>query len=162
MTENFFYKKDIFFPSYSGTNDNLLNLLSKTSKIICDWYSNSEKYGPLPLDEELNFPMPSVEGSSQDDLFLEIKSLISNSFNPVHPGSIAHLDPPPLIFSILGELISASLNNNLLAYELSPSITLLEESLLKWFSKKKIISILRCSFWRSNPFSTAAVCPMGS
>ena len=136
MTENFFYKKDIFFPSYSGTNDNLLNLLSKTSKIICDWYSNSEKYGPLPLDEELNFPMPSVEGSSQDDLFLEIKSLISNSFNPVHPGSIAHLDPPPLIFSILGELISASLNNNLLAYELSPSITLLEESLLKWFSKK--------------------------
>ena len=59
-----------------------------------------------------------------------------NSFNPVHPGSLAHLDPPPLIFSILGDLIAAGLNNNLLAYELSPSVTLLEESLCKWFAKK--------------------------
>ena len=28
------------------------------------------------------------------------------------------------------------LNNNLLAYELSPSVTLLEESLCKWFARK--------------------------
>ena len=36
----------------------------------------------------------------------------------------------------MGDLIAAGLNNNLLAYELSPSITLLEESLCKWFAKK--------------------------
>jgi len=46
------------------------------------------------------------------------------------------LPSPPLIFSIIGDLIAAGLNNNLLAYELSPSITLLEESLCKWFAKK--------------------------
>ena len=80
--------------------------------------------------------MPSDDGNSDDDLFSEIESLLNNSFNPVHPGSLAHLDPPPLIFSILGDLIAAGLNNNLLAYELSPSVTLLEESLCKWFAKK--------------------------
>ena len=36
----------------------------------------------------------------------------------------------------MGDLIAAGLNNNLLAYELSPSVTLLEESLCKWFAKK--------------------------
>ena len=80
--------------------------------------------------------MPNDKGISLDNLFSEIKDLLSHSFNPVHPGSLAHLDPPPLIVSILGDLVAASLNNNLLAYELSPNITLLEESLCMWFSKK--------------------------
>ena len=80
--------------------------------------------------------MPEEDGNSEEDLFSDIESLLNNSFNPVHPGSLAHLDPPPLIFSILGDLIAAGLNNNLLAYELSPSISLLEESLCKWFSMK--------------------------
>ena len=80
--------------------------------------------------------MPDESGCSLEDIFSEVETLIANSFNPVHPGSLAHLDPPPLIFSILGDLVAAGLNNNLLAYELSPTISLLEESLCKWFSKK--------------------------
>ena len=136
MTKELINKKEIYFPSYSGSNDNLNSLLNKTSQIICNWFSNSEKYGPLPIDEEFKFLMPSENGNSPEDLFSEIEDLISNSFNPVHPGSLAHLDPPPLILSILGDLIAAGLNNNLLAYELSPSLTNLEESLFKWFSKK--------------------------
>jgi len=136
MTKDLINKKDIYFPSYSGSNENLNSLLNKTSQIICSWFSNSEKYGPLPIDEEFKCKMPSANGKSPEDLFSEIETLISNSFNPVHPGSLAHLDPPPLIFSILGDLIAAGLNNNLLAYELSPSISDLEESLFRWLSKK--------------------------
>ena len=136
MTKDLINKKDIYFPSYSGTNDNLNSLINKTSQILCNWFSNSEKYGPLPIDEGFKCLMPSENGNSLEDLFCEIENLISNSFNPVHPGSLAHLDPPPLILSILGDLIAAGLNNNLLAYELSPSLTNLEESLFKWFSKQ--------------------------
>ena len=36
----------------------------------------------------------------------------------------------------MGDLIAAGLNNNLLAHELSPSVSLLEESICKWFSIK--------------------------
>ncbi len=136
MTEDLINKKDIYFPSYLGTNDNLITLLNRATQILSDWFSKAEKFGPLPLDENFKCLMPNEEGDSTEDLFSEIQSLLNNSFNPVHPGSLAHLDPPPLIFSIMGDLIAAGLNNNLLAYELSPSVTLLEESLCKWFAMK--------------------------
>jgi len=136
MTEDLINNKDIYFPSYLGTNDKLITLLNKTSQTLCDWFSKADKNGPLPFDENFKCNMPEEVGNSAEDLFSEIESLLKNSFNPVHPGSLAHLDPPPLIFSILGDLIAAGLNNNLLAYELSPSVTLLEESLCKWFAKK--------------------------
>ena len=136
MTVDPFKKSDDFFPTFSGRNDNLFNLLNQTSLIICNWFSNSEKYGPFPIDNNFKCSMPNEAGDSTEVLFSEIESLIYNSFNPVHPGSLAHLDPPPLIISILGDLIAAGLNNNLLANELSPSISLLEESICKWFSKK--------------------------
>tara|TARA_B100000989_G_scaffold291342_1_gene265716 strand:- start:98 stop:1486 length:1389 start_codon:yes stop_codon:yes gene_type:complete len=136
MTEDLINKKDIYFPSYYGTNDNLTILLNKATETLCRWFSKAEKYGPLPFDENFKCIMPQEDGNSPEDLFSEIDSLLNSSFNPVHPGSLAHLDPPPLIFSILGDLIAAGLNNNLLAYDLSPSVTLLEESLCKWFAMK--------------------------
>ncbi len=136
MTEDLINNKDIYFPSYIGTNDNLKLLVNRTSQILCEWFSKAEKNGPLSFDENFKSIMPDEDGNSAEELFSEMESLLNNSFNPVHPGSLAHLDPPPLIFSILGDLIAAGLNNNLLAYELSPSVTLLEESLCKWFAKK--------------------------
>jgi len=136
MAEDLINNKDIYFPSNLGTNDKLITLLNRASRTLCDWFSKADKNGPLPIDENFKCIMPSEDGNSEEDLFSEIESLLNNSFNPVHPGSLAHLDPPPLIFSILGDLIAAGLNNNLLAYELSPSVTLLEESLCKWFAKK--------------------------
>ena len=136
MTVDPIDKKEKLFPSYNGNNENLLILLNKTSQVICKWFSDGEKLGPLPLDVNFKCSVPDEYGNSTDILFSEIESLIYSSFNPVHPGSIAHLDPPPLVISILGDLIAAGLNNNLLAHELSPSISLLEESICKWFSRK--------------------------
>ena len=129
-------KKEKLFPSYLGSNDDLLVLLNKTSEIMCKWFSDAEKIGPLPKNNNFKCSLPDEFGNSTDILFSEIESLIYSSFNPVHPGSLAHLDPPPLIISILGDLIAAGLNNNLLAHELSPSISLLEESICRWFSSK--------------------------
>ena len=101
MTENLISKKDIYFPSHLGTNDNLITLLNRTSQILCEWFSKAEKYGPLPFDDNFKCIMPDEAGNSTDDLFSEIKVLLNNSFNPVHPGSLAHLDPPPLIIFLL-------------------------------------------------------------
>ena len=58
MTEDLINKKDIYFPSFNGTNDNLINLLNKTTLTLCDWFSKAEKYGPLPFDE--NFKWPNI------------------------------------------------------------------------------------------------------
>ena len=129
-------KKEKKFPTFTGTNDNLHSLLNKTSEIICKWFSDAERIGPSPNDINFKCSFPDEFGTSTNVLFSEIESLIYSSFNPVHPGSLAHLDPPPLMISILGDLIAAGLNNNLLAHELSPSISLLEESICMWFSNK--------------------------
>ena len=136
MTVDPINKSEIYFPSYSGSNESLLILLNRTSEIMCKWFSDSEKLGPIPIDYNFDCSVPDENGMSADVLFSEIENLIYSSFNPVHPGSLAHLDPPPLIISILGDLIAAGLNNNLLANELSPSISLLEESICNWFSQK--------------------------
>ena len=126
MTTDPINKQKDLFPSSSGNNESLLTLLNRTSEIICKWFSDAEKLCPIPIDNNFECTVPSEYGKSTDVLFSEIESLIYSSFNPVHPGSLAHLDPPPLIISILGDLIAAGLNNNLLAHELSPSVSLLE------------------------------------
>jgi len=136
MTADPITNQENLFPSYSGSNDSLLNLLNKTSQIICKWFSNSDQLGPLPIDINFKCSVPDEFGNSSEVLLSEIENLIYSSFNPVHPGSLAHLDPPPLIISILGDLVAAGLNNNLLANELSPSISLLEETICKWFSNE--------------------------
>ena len=73
MTEDLINKKDIYFPSYLGTNDNLITLINKATHILCDWFSKAEKYGPLPFDENFKCFMPDEDGNStfpiSSDLF---------------------------------------------------------------------------------------------
>tara|TARA_Y100000589_G_scaffold259482_1_gene249031 strand:- start:8730 stop:10121 length:1392 start_codon:yes stop_codon:yes gene_type:complete len=135
MIEDFNKQINKYFPT-TGDNSELLFLLNKTSQLLCNWYSGSEDIGPLPREKIFEPSLPEENGCELNKLFDDINSLIYSSFNPAHPGSLAHLDPPPLSISIVGDLIAGALNNNLLAEELSPSISLLEERICKWFATK--------------------------
>ena len=125
-----------YFPSINGNNEELLNLLLKTSELLCKWYSDTDKGSPLPFNKKFRVSYPQKFGSNINNLLVEIEDLIYTSFCPSHPGSLANLDPPPLTISIIGDLIASGLNNNLLAEELSPSISNLENDLCEWLSKK--------------------------
>ena len=125
-----------YFPSPNGDNKELLKLLNHTSEIICDWFSHSEELSPLPQKIKNVITEPDKCGCEIKILLEDINSLIYSSFNPSHPGSLAHLDPPPLTISIVGDLVAGSLNNNLLAEELSPCISLIENNLCKWFASE--------------------------
>ena len=102
MTVDPINKSNILFPKYYGKNDDLFDLLNRTSLLLCKWFSEAERLGPLPIDSNFQCSLPDDFGNSTEDLLLEVEKLIYSSFNPVHPGSLAHLDPPPLIVSILG------------------------------------------------------------
>jgi sulfinoalanine decarboxylase len=84
--------------------------------------------------------MPAVEPAPQplatDQLLADLQLVMDGAYNPGHPGALAHLDPPPLGASIVAELVCAGLNNNLLAEELSPSLTRLERSLMAWLAER--------------------------
>ena len=136
MTEKITNDEINFFPSISGNNEELFDLLRKTSELLCKWYSDTKRLSPLPFNNEFKVTYPQENGSDVNNLLSEIENLIYTSFCPSHPGSLAHLDPPPLTISIIGDLIASGLNNNLLAEELSPSISKLENDLCKWLSKK--------------------------
>ena len=136
MNKDFNTKKLDFFPSSSGDNDALLAALSETSKILCEWFSKSNEIETLPRKTNFKFSPPIEKGTSFEILLNDIHNLIYSSYNPSNPGSLAHLDPPPLTLSIIGDLIAGGLNNNLLANELSPSISKLEQELCEWFALK--------------------------
>ena len=125
-----------YFPTPNTENKDLFKLLNQTSKIICEWFSVSEELSPIPQRKNNLIYEPNKYGCEIKTLLDDIHSLIYSSFNPSHPGSLAHLDPPPLTISIVGDLIAGALNNNLLAEELSPSTSRLEDDLCKWFAMK--------------------------
>ncbi len=124
------------FASPHNFDSQLRSLLEDASNDLCDWLGNTDSQGPIPESIKLPEVFPNKEGVSNEVLLKELQLLMESSYRPSHPGSIAHLDPPPLSVSIVGELISAGLNNNLLAEELSPGLSSLEKQLCEWFSKK--------------------------
>ncbi len=136
MTEQITNHDINYFPSIDGNNEELLDLLRKTSELLCKWYTDTNKRSPLPLNNKFKVTYPLKNGSNVVNLLEDIEALINTSFSPSHPGSLAHLDPPPLTISIIGDLIASGLNNNLLADELSPSISKLENDICQWLSKK--------------------------
>jgi glutamate/tyrosine decarboxylase-like PLP-dependent enzyme len=79
---------------------------------------------------------PEAGGLSAERLLVDAQRLIEGAYNPNHPGALAHLDPPPLVASVVGDLLAAGLNNNLLAEELSPSLSRLERSLCGWLATR--------------------------
>ena len=58
MTEDLINKKDIYFPSYLGSNENLIILLNRATQILCEWFSKTEEFGPFPIDDTQNVPGP--------------------------------------------------------------------------------------------------------
>ncbi|BEV36347.1 pyridoxal-dependent decarboxylase [Synechococcus sp. M16CYN] len=79
---------------------------------------------------------PGTETADIDALLNDLQVVMDGAFQPSHPGSLAHLDPPPLTASIAAELVCAGLNNNLLADELSPGLSSLEHELCRWFCQR--------------------------
>ena len=124
------------FASYEEIDPELQDFLEAACLQLCEWFSLTEQVGPLPPVIKLPEVEPELYGISRNVLLADLQLIMEGSYRPSHPGSLAHLDPPPLIASIVGDLISAGINNNLLAEELSPSLSRLERKLCKWFAKR--------------------------
>jgi len=124
------------FASPHNLDKQLHSLLGEASSNLCNWIAESGIQGPMPDSVDLPEVPPQKEGVSNKVLLRDLQLLMDGAYRPSHPGALAHLDPPPLSASIVGELICAGLNNNLLAEELSPSLSSLERKLCKWFCEK--------------------------
>ena len=114
----------------------LQDFLDQATAQLCRWLGSAALRPPLPGLSVLPAVEPQQLGLSSDTLLRDLQLVIDGAYNPNHPGALAHLDPPPLQASVVGDLICAGLNNNMLAEELSPSLTRLERSLLAWLAER--------------------------
>ncbi|MCP9793763.1 pyridoxal phosphate-dependent decarboxylase family protein [Synechococcus lacustris] len=124
------------FPGPDETQGALGELLGHGSKILCDWLEATNNHGPRPVLSVQPLAEPGDVGKSMEQLWCDLAGLMDGAYRPNHPGALAHLDPPSLGVSICAEMIAAGLNNNLLAEELSPSLSRLERSLCSWIARE--------------------------
>ncbi len=124
------------FASPDHLDPQLQSFLEEASTRLCEWLANAGKSGPLPSLSVMPEVAPSLNGLSKQSLLDDLQLVMEGAYQPSHPGALAHLDPPPLTASIVADLICAGLNNNLLAEELSPSLSRLERQLCQWFAER--------------------------
>lgn len=122
------------FPEPSGFDPALQEFLLQATKLLGTWLASGDANPPLPGLSMLPPVAPEATGLSSQQLLLDAQRLMEGAYNPNHPGALAHLDPPPLVASVVGDLLAAGLNNNLLAEELSPSLSRLERRLCGWLA----------------------------
>ena len=100
------------------------------------WQEEARTRSPLPGPVTLPPVAPAPWGLDATSLMEDLDPVVRGSYNPWHPGAMAHLDPPPNPASVVGELVCAWLNNNMLAEELSPLLSRLERRLLRWIAQR--------------------------
>jgi hypothetical protein len=122
------------FPDPGGVDPALAAFLAEASSLLLSWCAGASSATPLPTLWVPPPAAPQATGLPPEVLLGDLQRLMEGSYNPHHPGALAHLDPPPLMASVVGDLIAAGLNNNLLAEELSPSLSRLERSLCAWLA----------------------------
>lgn len=128
------------FPDPWQRDPQLQSLLAGGVELLAAWFAGAAAGAPLPArigGSGAEVPVaPQLQGLDPDQLLGEARRLMAGAYNPNHPGALAHLDPPPLVASVLGDLLAAGLNNNLLAEELSPSLSRLERDLCRWLAER--------------------------
>ena len=124
------------FASPEQLDPALQDFLEQASRQLCGWLGSAVQRSPLPGLSMLPAVEPQSQGLASEALLADLQVVMDGAYNPNHPGALAHLDPPPLGASLAADLICAGLNNNLLAEELSPSLTRLERSLTAWLAER--------------------------
>lgn len=118
-------------------------LLQKTVALLLDEMTQAAQRSPLPntdsstdieaLTRWASIPEQSV---NFDELLTRLRSHLQQSMNAAHPGYIGHMDSIPTTLSVVGDLVAAALNNNLLSVEMSPVFSRLEPLVLAQIAQR--------------------------
>ena len=124
------------FPAPDQFDAQLALFLEQACEQLACWLGTAASRSPLPALSVLPQVELQASGLAAEALLADLQLVMDGAYNPNHPGALAHLDPPPLTASIAADLVCAGLNNNLLAEELSPSLSHLERRLCAWLAQQ--------------------------
>jgi len=124
--------KEAFIHPNGFNKKEVIELLQRGIQLFTGHLSNFESTSPLPNSPEKVFDITIPDSPmGLEHIFDELKNIIELSMNPSHPGYIGHMDSMPTTMSIMGDMISTALNNNMLSIEMSPMLSNLEYSITK-------------------------------
>ena len=110
-------------------------VLHQAVALLIEEMTQANQRSPLPeaisterLRQWAQIPERSVD---VDALMGEVRSYLKHAMNAAHPGYIGHMDSIPTTLSIVGDLLVAALNNNMLSVEMSPVFSRLETLMLR-------------------------------
>jgi glutamate/tyrosine decarboxylase-like PLP-dependent enzyme len=106
-------------------------LLQQATARILAHLTTAAQQSPLPpMDTQPAIALPELPADTAT-LLATIDQALTTAMNPAHPGYLGHMDPLPTTASILGDLVVAALNNNMLSVEMSPFFSRLEPLLMR-------------------------------
>ncbi len=116
------------------------SLLKQAIALVVKELSDATTRSPLPSPLSTDIPRDwsaIPEQSIAADVLLEkVRSHIHHAMNAAHPGYIGHMDSIPTTMSVIGDLIVAALNNNMLSVEMSPVFSRLEPLVMQQLAAK--------------------------
>lgn len=112
--------------------DEIAALLHQVVDLLVETMAQAANRSPLPEPLELSAQaaIPKKSGD-MERLLEEVRSHLLHAMNAAHPGYIGHMDSIPTTVSIIGDLLTAALNNNMLSVEMSPMFSRLEHRVLQ-------------------------------
>jgi glutamate/tyrosine decarboxylase-like PLP-dependent enzyme len=129
------------FVDPKGINKHEVNaLLRQAVESLVAKLSMAANRPPCPDFEKVKAFQKSLtmlpEKGATDAKIIEILSqFYDHSTNVAHPYYMAHMSPLPTTFSVIGEVVAAAINNNMISLELSPLFTQMETQLTKDVAK---------------------------
>ena len=132
-------KKNLNFIDPQGNNLlEIKKIINKVIDLILKKLTNAEKFSPLPETKEKIFNKFNFNDLpiTEKEILKKIKKVIDFSMNSSNPNYIGHMDSIPTTMSIIGDIISSSLNNNMLSKETAPVLTKIETLVTESFVNK--------------------------
>ncbi|MBN9564842.1 MAG: aminotransferase class V-fold PLP-dependent enzyme [Alphaproteobacteria bacterium] len=125
-----------------GLNKNEVDaLLRQTVNQLVAKLSMAAQRLPYPDFEKVKafqktLTMLPEKGMADTKIIEILTQFYDHSTNVAHPHYMAHMSPLPTTFSVIGEIVAAAINNNMISLELSPLFTQMETQLIKDVAKQ--------------------------
>jgi glutamate/tyrosine decarboxylase-like PLP-dependent enzyme len=124
-----------FIDPRGGNKASVEQLAQQILGLVLTHLQNACDRSPLPqatqLPDLVGIPDAPV---SESELLAQLQTVLFSSMDAAHPAFIGHMDSMPTTFSFLGEMVTASVDNNMASLEMSPLFSRLESRLLKEFA----------------------------
>ena len=128
-------RKDLLFIEPDGSNREAVRQLGyRFVDLLVEAASHATERLPLnrdpgPTGEHY---APPEEGRPVDDLLEEVRGILALGMNPAHPGYMGHMDTLASAIGTFSDAVVSSLNNNMLAWEMSPVFSEMEQRVMRW------------------------------